>query len=162
MPQIAQLASTYAGQVFWMLVVFALIYFGIGRGMVPKIESVVDSRDRRISGDLAAAERARAAADETEAAYRARMDQARSLAQDETGRAKADAARASEARLAAAGQGIAARTADAEARIAAAREQALASLDRVAAEAAQDIVSRVAGISVTTDEAAAAVSRVAA
>ncbi len=162
MPQIAQLASTYAGQVFWMLVVFALIYFGIGRGMLPKIESVVDSRDRRISGDLAAAEHAREAADATEAAYRTRMDQARAAAQDETGRAKAAAAEHSAARLAEAGEGIAARTTAAEARIAAAREQALASLDRVAAEVTQDIVSRVAGISVSADEASAAVARAAA
>ena len=50
----------------------ALIYFGIGKAMLPKIQSTVEARDKRIADDLAAAEAARVAADETEAAYRAR------------------------------------------------------------------------------------------
>ena len=58
MPQIAQLAATYASQVFWMLVVFALIYFGIGKAMLPKITATMDAREARISGDLRAAEAA--------------------------------------------------------------------------------------------------------
>ena len=77
MPQINQLADAAYSQFFWLLLVLALIYFGIGRMMLPKIQSTVDARDQRIAGDLAAAQAARDAADETEAAYRARMDASR-------------------------------------------------------------------------------------
>ena len=63
MPQIAQILETYASQFFWLLIVFGLIYFTIGQGMLPKIEANMEARDRKIADDLAAAERARAEAD---------------------------------------------------------------------------------------------------
>ena len=37
MPQIAQLAETYASQIFWLLLIFGFVYFVIGRGMVPRV-----------------------------------------------------------------------------------------------------------------------------
>ena len=39
MPQISQILETYASQFFWLLIVFGLIYFTIGHGMLPKIET---------------------------------------------------------------------------------------------------------------------------
>ncbi|MBA4353454.1 MAG: ATPase, partial [Novosphingobium sp.] len=42
MPQIEQLATTYASQVFWLLVFFGIIFFVIGRGMVPKVMATMD------------------------------------------------------------------------------------------------------------------------
>jgi F-type H+-transporting ATPase subunit b len=70
MPQLNQLPEVFWSQLFWLAVVFAIIFFFIGRGMVPKIQSTVDARDKQIADDLAAAQAARAAADETEAAWR--------------------------------------------------------------------------------------------
>ena len=64
MPQIAQLSETYASQVFWLLIIFGLIFFVIGRGMVPRVMATVEARDAQIAADLAAAEGARRAADE--------------------------------------------------------------------------------------------------
>jgi F-type H+-transporting ATPase subunit b len=80
MPQISQLSAIYASQIFWLLVVFGIIYFFIGRGMVPKIEATVDKRDHQIAEDLAAAERARKSAEATEADYTARIVEARAVA----------------------------------------------------------------------------------
>src|SRR3954462_6352367 len=86
MPQIEQLPYIFFSQLFWLLLVFGIIFFGIGRGMLPKIQSTVDAREKKIADDLERAQAARAAADETEAAWRARMDTARAeagrLAQD--------------------------------------------------------------------------------
>jgi F-type H+-transporting ATPase subunit b len=42
MPQINQLSDIFFSQLFWLLLVFGIIYFGIARGMVPKIQSTVD------------------------------------------------------------------------------------------------------------------------
>ena len=89
MPQIAQISATYASQIFWLLITFGLLYFVVGRGMVPKIQATVDAREGRIAGDLAAAEAARAEADRVEAAWRAEMDAARAAAMAETNAAKA-------------------------------------------------------------------------
>ena len=55
MPQINQLAEIFFSQLFWLLVVFGIIYFGIARGMVPKIQSTVELREKKIADDLAKA-----------------------------------------------------------------------------------------------------------
>ena len=55
MPQISQLAATYASQIFWMLVFFGIVFFVVGRGMVPKVMATVEARDSQIAADLAAA-----------------------------------------------------------------------------------------------------------
>lgn len=157
MPQINQLADVAFSQFFWLLLVLGLIYFGIGRAMLPRIQATVEMRDRQIADDLAAAQAARAAADSTEAAYRARMDESRAEALKLAAAAKADSARANEARIQTANQEIAARTEAGEARIRAAADAALDELDRVAADAARDMAERLAGVTVTTEEVQAAV-----
>ena len=65
MPQIDQISEIFASQLFWLFITFGLVYLIIGRGMLPKISATVDARDKKISDDLEAADRARAAADET-------------------------------------------------------------------------------------------------
>lgn len=160
MPQIEQLATTYASQVFWLLVFFGIIFFVIGRGMVPKVMATMDGRDKQIADDLAAAEAARAAADAEEEAWRVQANKQRAAAQALIVAAKADAAKATEATLAVASARIDQTLNAAEARIAAARAAALGEVEGVAAEAAQDIASRIAGLSVSADEAQAAVKGV--
>ncbi len=159
MPQIAQLAETYSSQIFWLLIVFGLVFFVIGRGMVPKVMDTVGQRDSQIAADLAAAQAARDAADEQEAAWRARENANRSAAQGLVAEAKAKAAGASEVRLKAAQSAIDTMSAEAEARIETARSQAAGEIEAVAAEAAQDIAARLAGVKVTKTAAAAAVKK---
>lgn len=157
MPQIAQIVDTYASQIFWLLIVFGLIYFGIGKAMLPKIEATVDARDARIAGDLAAAQAARATADETEEAYRTRIDAARADALKATQAAKAAGSAEAEARVKEADAALAAKATEADARIKAAQAEALAGIEDVAAEAAREIVAKVSGAAIGRDDAAAAV-----
>jgi F-type H+-transporting ATPase subunit b len=157
MPQINQLADAAYSQFFWLLLVLALLYFGIGRMMLPKIQSTVEARDQRIAGDLAAAQDARSAADATEAAYRARMDESRAEALKVAQAAKVSSAKATEARVRSAGEEIGARVEAAEARIRTAADAAMTEIESVAAEAAREMVERLAGLSVGSDEAARAV-----
>ena len=160
MPQLSQIAQIYASQLFWLLIVFAIIYFGIGKGMVSKIEATIDHRDRKIADDLKIAQTARATADATESAYRTRMEAARLEATKATQDAKSAATRASEARVKEADVGLAAKADAAEARLAEARTSALRGIEDVAAEAAQEIVSRVADLTVDREAAARAVRAV--
>jgi F-type H+-transporting ATPase subunit b len=157
MPQINQLADAAYSQFFWLLLVLAILYFGIGRMMLPKIQSTVDSRDQRIAGDLAAAQAARAAAEQTEAAYRARMDESRAEALKVAQAAKVSSARATEERVKTAGEEIGTKVEAAEARIRAAAAAAMTEIEGVAADAAREMVERLAGVSVDGDEAARAV-----
>ncbi|MFT4027621.1 MAG: ATPase [Novosphingobium sp.] len=157
MPQIAQLSETFAGQVFWSLIFFGLIFFIIGKGMVPKVMATVEQRDGQIASDLAAAEAARSAADAQEEAWRVQANAQRAEAQALIAKAKAEGAKATEARLAAAAAKIDAQVEAADARIAEARSGALAELETVAVEAATDIAQRVAGLKVDARSAKSAV-----
>lgn len=157
MPQIEQLPFIYASQIFWLVVVFGILLVGIGYGMLPKIQSTVEARDARIAEDLATAERARTEADATEAAYRVRMDESRAEALKVTAAAKQASGRDAEERMKAADLAISTRVEAAEARIRGASEAAMAEIEGVAADAAQDLVARLAGVSVSRDRAAEAV-----
>src|SRR5438270_9952421 len=117
MPQLSQLSEVYLSQFFWLAVALGFIFFVIGRGMLPKIQATVDQRESKIAGDLEAAQKARAAADETEAAWRARMDSARADAARLTQEAKAESGRETEARVRGAADKINARVESAEQRI---------------------------------------------
>jgi F-type H+-transporting ATPase subunit b len=153
MPQIEQLAATYSSQIFWLLLFFGFVFFAVGKGMVPKVLATVEARDDQIAADLATAEAARREADEAEEAWRIQANQRRAEAQAVIAEAKKKAATASEARLAEANKFFEGRLATAEARIGDARKAAAGEIDNVAAEAARDIVRRLAGLNV--DEAAA-------
>jgi len=157
MPQIEQLPFIFSSQLFWLAVVFGILFFGIGRGMLPKIQSTVDAREEQIAKDLEAAQGARAAAEETEAAYRARMDASRAEAARLTQEAKQAGARDTEAQVKKASEGINAKLEAAEAQIRAAADAARAEIEGVAVDASQEMVARLTGIQVERERAAEAV-----
>ncbi len=157
MPQIAQLSDVILSQLFWLAITLGFIYFVIGRGMVPKIQSTVDKRDRQIAEDLEAAEQARAKADEIEDAYRQRMDASRAEAMKATAAAKQEAARKIEKLVTKANASNQAKLEKAEARIRDARDSARAEIAGAAAEMTQDVVAKVAGLKVAKADALRAV-----
>ncbi len=157
MPQLNQLPEIWWSQLFWLVVVFGIIFFVIGRGMVPKIQSTVDAREKRVADDLEQAQAARRAADETEAAWRARMDAARAEAATVSNDAKQASAKDSEAKVRAAAEKINARTEAAQAKLRGAVDAARSQIEAVAAEAAGDMVTRLTGKKVAQPEAVEAV-----
>ena len=160
MPQIEQLSQIFYSQLFWLLLVFGIIYFWIGRGMVPKIQSVVEDRDRKIAGDLAAAQSAREQAEAAEEAYRERIDASRSEAMKVAQEAKTQAALDTEKRLKVVDEQIGTRVAEAETRIRAAAEAARRELEPVAAEAASELVTKLTGQKISAKDAEPAVKAV--
>ena len=157
MPQLAQLPDVFWSQLFWLTIVFGIVFFVIGLGMVPKIEATVDARDTRITDDLARADRARAEATETEAAYRARMEESRAEAMRVTQATKQKVQRDTESRVKAADAEMAIRTKAAEDRIREASRTAMKEIELMAAEIAQELVAKLTGVQVSDDGAAAAV-----
>ena len=153
MPQIEQLSQIFYSQLFWLLLVFGIIYFWIGRGMVPKIQSVVEDRDRKIAGDLAAAQSAREQAEAAEEAYRERIDASRSEAMKVAQEAKTQAALDTEKRLKVIDEQIGTRVVEAETRIRAAAEAARRELEPVAAEAASELVTKLTGPNISARDA---------
>ena len=157
MPQISQLAETFASQLFWLLVTFGFVFFVVGKGMLPRVLSTIDQRDKSVADDLAAAEAARTSADQAEEKWRVQENAAREAATGRVSQARAAGAASAEKTLAAANVTAEAKIAEAEARIAAASSAASDEIEAVAVDAARDIVARLSGAKVTAAEAKKAV-----
>lgn len=160
MPQISQVLEIYASQIFWLLLTFGFVFFVVGRGMVPKINATVESRDQKIAGDLAAARAAQDEADRIEEDYRAHQNEVRAEAQKVTQAAKDKGAKDAEGRLAKADSVVVEKLAAAEASIKQATGKAMAEIESVAADAASDLVAKLSGAKVTAAEAGKAVKAV--
>jgi F-type H+-transporting ATPase subunit b len=157
MPQLSQLPDVLLSQLLWLGIGLGFIFFVIARGMVPKIQATVDAREQRIAGDLAAAQAARAAADQTEAQWRERMDAARADAARIAQEAKQASARDTEAKVKAAADKISRKAETSEAKIREAVLAARVEIEAVATQATREMVQRLTGIEVDSKEAAAAV-----
>jgi len=160
MPQIDQVMVSYASQIVSLLIVIAIIYFGIAKAMLPKIQDTIDARAKRVADDLAAADRAHERADKIEETYRTQINDARSDANGVTVEAKAKASAETEKRVAAAEEKLEAKLATAEASLAKARADALVEIEGMAVEATQDIIAKISGGSVAEDETRTAVREV--
>jgi F-type H+-transporting ATPase subunit b len=157
MPQIAQIAATYASQVFWLLLVFGIIYFVIAKGMLTKVGATVDARAKKIAEDLEEAERSKAAAQAAEGTYLAEMNAARGDAGKIGATAKAEATADTDAKVKVADAALAKTLEAAEARIAAAKAQAMAGVQQVASDAAGAIIAKLTGVSASDADIATAV-----
>ena len=160
MPQIAQVAATYASQLFWLLLVFGTIFVVIGLGMYPRIQGTVIARDRKIEDDLAEARRANEAADQLEEDYRRKLDEEHAAAHGLVDTARNDAARETERKLAVADQENEALLASAKADLLQRRRAARQEIEQVAAEAARELVAKVSGVQADQAEAAREVKEV--
>src|SRR5215210_3231953 len=157
MPQITQLPFIIFSQLFWLAIVFGIIFFGIGRGMLPKIQSTVEARERRIAEDLERAQAARAEAEQTEAAWRERMDAARAEAARLAQEAKQASAKDTETKVRKAADKINLKVESAQAKVRDVVAAARAEIEAVAADATQQMVLRLTGITVDANAAKQAV-----
>lgn len=157
MPQLE--TATFLPQLVWLLITFALLYVLMAKVALPRVAAVIDERKRRVDHDLEEAARLKRETEKAIAEYEQALATARTKAQaiagDTRAKLSADAA-ASRAKVEAE---IGEQTKAAEARILAAKQQALASLQSVAASAAADVVSRLSGAAPAADAVDAAVAQ---
>lgn len=148
-------------QILWLTLVFGALYL-IVRGLLPRVQTVVESRRSRIAADLREAEAARDAAEASSSGGSSALAEARARALAVTGKARDAANAATAARLAEVDAGLKAKADAAAATLADQRAAAVAELDAVASEATVELVRRVSGLQVSNDDAVAAVKKVAA
>lgn len=155
MPQLDP--STFSPQLFWLVVSFILLYLLMWRVALPRISGVLQERQERIDDDLQKAEQLRTDAQAVLETYERTMAEGRSKAQEILREASAKMADEAAGRQAALAAQIAKQTAEAESRIATELEAAVANVRGVAAEVAQQAVSRLIGTDVPAKDAEAAV-----
>lgn len=151
--------ASFGGQLLWLAITFAALYFLMSRVALPRIGSILETRRTRIEGDLKEAERLRQETEKAAAAYEAALAEARKnahgIAEETRAGIKADI----DGRRADVEATLAKRVSEAEARILADKDAALANVGSIAAETAQALVAKISG-NVTAAEAKAAVAAV--
>ncbi|MCF6317245.1 MAG: F0F1 ATP synthase subunit B' [Marinosulfonomonas sp.] len=139
MPQLE--FSTFPNQMFWLMVTLVVIYLILSRVVLPRIGSVLSERQGTITNDIAAAEELKLKAQEAEDAYNKALMDARAESQKIAAEAKADIQADLDIAISKADAEISAKSAEAEAAIAVIRKGAVASVKKVAADVAKDIVA---------------------
>ncbi|MEO0945240.1 MAG: F0F1 ATP synthase subunit B', partial [Pseudomonadota bacterium] len=72
--------STFANQIFWLVVTLVVIYLVLSKIALPRIASVLAERQGTITNDIAAAEELKQKAAEAEEAYEKALSDARAEA----------------------------------------------------------------------------------
>jgi F-type H+-transporting ATPase subunit b len=152
--------TTFASQIFWLAVSFAVLYFVIARIASPKIGGVIEEREARIKGDLDAAADAKKASEAAIAGYEKAFADARGRAAKLSEEIRVKVLAEANARTEAAEKQLAADMQKAEVRIAEMRSGALARLSTIARDTAADIVQKLTGDNAPAAELDAAVNAV--
>lgn len=152
--------ETFASQLFWLVIAFALLYVLMSKLALPRVGSIIEARRARIDGDLAAANQLKTSADAAMAAYEKSLAEARSRAQtigNETrDRLNAEAEKSRKAL----DEQLNAKLAEAEKTIAATKASAMSNVRSIATDAAGAIVTRLTGTAPADAAVASAIDSV--
>lgn len=143
MPQLD--VTTFPNQIFWLIVTLVAIYLILSRVALPRIGSVLAERQGTITNDIAAAEELKLKAAEAEKALAKAEADARAEANSIIAAARADIQADLDAAIAHADAEIAARTAESEKAIGEIRASAVESIEAVAKDTAEAILTALGG-----------------
>lgn len=150
--------STFASQLFWLLISFVILYVVISRVAAPKIGGVIQDRANRIRGDLETAAKAKRDSEAAIAGYDKALADARAKALKTSDELRNTVNAEINAKNDAAAKQLAADTAKAEARIAEMRRNAMARVGEVARETAADVIQKLSGEAANAADVEAAVN----
>jgi F-type H+-transporting ATPase subunit b len=147
----------WGGQIGYLLILFAILYFLMSRVFAPRIRKIFDERENAIGGAIASAKQVQTEAAAQAEASRQSLADARAQAQRTAAEAKAKAEAEMHQRQAVEEAKLNERLAAAEVEIRAARDQAMGNVSAIAVETAQAIIEKLTGEAVTADAVQAAV-----
>jgi F-type H+-transporting ATPase subunit b len=147
----------FASQLFWLTITFVALYLLMSRLALPRIETILEERGRRIADDLQAASRLKEQSDTAIAAHEKALNEARARAQALANTVRAQAAAQAQARRKEVDAGLNRHIAEAEKTIAATRAAAMGNVRGIAGEAAAAIVERLVGAAPSAQDVAEAV-----
>jgi F-type H+-transporting ATPase subunit b len=139
--------STFASQLVSLAIAFVALYLIVSRIALPRVGGVIDARQNKIDGDLAAAQKFKDESDAAIKAYEADLAAARSRAQAISNETREKLNAQSEAERKTLEEKLAQKLSQAEKTIAATRASAMSNVRGIAADAAATIVQRLTGIS---------------
>lgn len=145
------------GQIAYLIILFALLYWLMAKVFVPRLRGVIDQRAATISDAVSAARQVQAEAAGQAEAAKAEVEAARASSRSMAAAAKARVTEQANARAAEEEAVVNARIAEAETAIGKTRDAAMTNVGAIASDTAAAIVERLTGKAPTAAEAAAAV-----
>jgi F-type H+-transporting ATPase subunit b len=149
--------ETFTSQLFWLVICFAALYIMVSKLILPRMGTIIAERRDRIAGDLAEAGRMKDEADGAVAAYEKALADARAKAQAIAAETRDKLNAQAEANRKDLEGKLQGKLAEAEKSIAATKSAAMTNVRSIAHEAASAIVTRLIGITPSSDAVASAV-----
>ena len=150
--------STFASQIFWLVLTFSALYLLMANLFMPKIGDVLDQRQKRIDGNLDKANELKAETEAAIAAYEKAQAEARNYAIGVMKETSERLAKESENRNRELSQRLEAQIKEGEAKIMKAKVEALKQVASAANEVAGAIVGKIAGFAPSVDQVQASVN----
>ena len=151
-------SQTFASQLVWLAIAFVLLYVLMARLALPRVASIIESRQKRIEGDLADASRLKGESDAAVAAYEKALADARNRAQAIANETRERQAAEAEARRKTLENELNNKLTEAEKTIAATKQAAMGNVRGIAEDATRAIVERLIGQAPNEKAVAAAVA----
>jgi F-type H+-transporting ATPase subunit b len=139
----------WPGQIFWLLVTFAVLYTLLTTWLLPRVRGTMDAREDRIAGDIQEARRLRDLAEADAKKAEAEMIDARASAHKTAADQKAKSGAESAQRKALLEAELSGKLAKAEIRIRASRDEAMSHVRGIAEDTASTIVEKLTGLPVS-------------
>lgn len=150
--------STYETQAFWLVIIFATLYFIYSKISLPEISKVVEGRKDRVQNDLDTAEKLRAEAQSIRNTYENDLLVAREKASDAFKKAENSIKTKTEKKTQAFLEDSQKQIEDMEKAILSAKSAAMTNIDDVAAELAIKAAEKIIGVKVNPTEAKTLIS----
>jgi F-type H+-transporting ATPase subunit b len=137
--------QTYAGQLLWLAITFAALYYLISRAVLPRLAAIIEARRATISRDLDEAAALKGRAEEAGLAYEKALADAKANAHELARATRNSLGAETEERRKALEAELASRMAESERIIADSKAAAMSNVNAIAAETASAIVERLTG-----------------
>ena len=141
--------TTWPTQLFWLVVTFAIMYLLMSVMVTPRIRSVLEDRQQRITNDLEKARDADTKVTEMRLSYEASLEDARTEAAAKARNALSEAKATADAAEAEMATKLNQKLKTAETKLMKMRDDAMASIDEVAAEITAQTVSHLTSLKPT-------------
>lgn len=151
--------SSFASQLFWLVVTFVALYWVVAKIGIPRIGEVLEQRARVIQDDLDRAAQLKTETDQAIETYEAAMTAARDQAHEHMRAMQTEMKSVAETRTAELSAKVTKQIGEAEARINAAKQAAMDGLTSIAADTARDVVGKLAELSPAGSSVDAAVAQ---
>jgi F-type H+-transporting ATPase subunit b len=153
-------SSTFASQLLWLALTFGFFYWFLKKVILPRLGDILSMRESRIAKDLTEAEKMKAEADASVAAYEQELASAKAKAAEIASKAGNAAKEDAATKRKSAEAALDKKLAEAEGKIADIKARGMKDVGRIAEDTVSAIIKQLTGASISGSDVASAVKSV--